>query len=122
MINVGILGAGVIAALNHLPEIANAPGMSSYGTAGQLIKDGDEIQYIRPGSADREWAEPIVKTISPPDAPSQHQDRMSCIEYGQHPELSNPPLARHVTEYLLAAETSNSQDQRIQVESHPRNL
>lgn len=99
------------------------PARSSFlrvhGSAGKLIKDGDEIQYIRPGATDREWAAPIVQTIAPPDVPNQHIEWMSCIEESRQPELSNLPLARHVTEILLAAETSNSQGRRIEVKSHP---
>ncbi len=102
------------------------PARSSFlrvhGTAGKLVKDGDEIQYIRPGATDREWAAPIVQTIAPPDAPNQHLEWMNCIDNGLQPELSNLSLARHVTEILLAAEASNSRGQRIKVKSHPGSL
>ena len=102
------------------------PARSSFlrvhGTAGKLIKANGVIQYIRPGSTDREWAAPIVQTISPPDVPNQHLEWLRCIENGLQPELANLRCARHVTEIMLAAETSNRQGRRIEVRSHPGTL
>lgn len=102
------------------------PARSSFlrvhGTAGKLIQEGEVVQYIRPGSADREWAAPIVETISPPAVPNQHLEWMRCIESGAQPEISNLRVARHVTEIMLAAEASNRQGRRIRIHSHPGEL
>ena len=102
------------------------PARSSFlrvhGTSGKLIQDKESIQFIRPGSADREWAEPIVENIFPPAVPNQHLEWMRCIEYGVQPELSNLWVARHVTEIMLAAEESNCQGRRIKIHSHPGQL
>ena len=102
------------------------PARSSFlrvhGTAGKLLQDGQNIQYIRPGSTDREWAEPIVETISPQAVPNQHEEWLHCIKAGIQPQLSNLWAARHVTEIMLAAVASNEQGRRIAIQSHPNPL
>ena len=100
------------------------PARSSYlrvhGTAGKLIKRGEEIDYIRPSSFEREWAEPLVDVIVPAPALNQHEEWLRCIEGGQQPELSNLWVARHVTEIMLAAVASNERGARIVIETDPR--
>lgn len=100
------------------------PARSSYlrvhGTAGKLHQSGDEIAYIRPGSYEREWAAPIVETITAPPVANQHAEWLRCIEQGKQPVLSNLWTARHITEVMLAAVASNEQGRRIPVQSQPR--
>ena len=93
------------------------PARSSFlrvhGTAGKLVKDGETIQFLRPGSTDREWAEPLVDEISPAPFPNQHEEWRDCILSGAQPRLSNLPAARHVTEIMLAAMQSNASGTRV---------
>jgi len=100
------------------------PARSSFlrvhGTAGKLIKRGKSIDFIRPSSFEREWAEPLVDAIMPAPAVNQHEEWLRCIESGQQPELSNLWLARHVTEIMLAAVESNESGARIAIETDPR--
>ena len=102
------------------------PARSSFlrvhGTTGKLIQDGESIQYIRPGSADREWAVPIIETMPAPGVPNQHVEWLQSIESGTQPELSNLWAARHVTEIMLAAVASNDQGRRIALQSQPYSL
>ena len=97
------------------------PARSSYlrvhGTAGKLIQEGDDIAWIRPGSYEREWAAPIVKTLSPPPVPNQHADWLRCIEDGRQPDLSSLWTARHVMEIMLAAVESNQSGRRVALRS-----
>lgn len=99
------------------------PARSSYlrvhGTAGKLIRDGESLQYIRPGSADREWAAPIVETLPAPAVPNQHAEWLGCIEAGTQPEFANLWAARHVTEIMSAAVASSAQGRRIALQSQP---
>ncbi len=100
------------------------PARSSYlrvhGTAGKLVKQSDDsIDYIRPSSYEREWAEPIIENIKPATAANQHEKWRVCIANGQQPELSNLWLARHVTEIMLAALVSNRSGGRVAVRSAP---
>ena len=99
------------------------PARSSYlrvhGTSGKLLQEGESIQYIRPASADREWAAPISETLPAPGAPNQHLEWLQCIKAGTQPELSNLWAARHVTEIMLAALASNAQGRRIDLGSQP---
>jgi len=99
------------------------PARSSYlrvhGTTGKLIQDGESLQYIRPGSADREWATPIIETLPAPGVPNQHVEWLRCIASGTQPELSNLWAARHVTEIMSAAVASNAQGRRIALQSGP---
>lgn len=100
------------------------PARSSYlrvhGTAGKLVKQTDEsIDFIRPSSFEREWAEPIVESIQPAPVPNQHAEWRDCILSGQQPELSNLWLARHVTEIMLAALASNDSGERVAISSQP---
>ena len=99
------------------------PARSTYlrvhGTTGKLIQDGESIQYLRPGSADREWAAPIIERLPAPGVPNQHVEWLRCIESGTAPELSNLWLARHVTEIMCAAIASNAQGRRIALQSQP---
>ena len=100
------------------------PARSSYlrvhGTAGKLIKRDEEIDYIRPSSFEREWAEPLVDVISPAPALNQHEEWLRCIESGDQPELSNLWVARHVTEIMLAAVASNESGARVKISTDPR--
>ena len=100
------------------------PARSSYlrvhGTAGKLIKRDEAIEYIRPSSFEREWAEPIVDVITPAPALNQHEEWLRCIESGRQPELSNLWVARHVTEIMLAAVASNDRGARITIKTDPR--
>lgn len=101
------------------------PARSSYlrvhGTAGKLIKRADDaIDYIRPSSFEREWAEPIIEQIRPAPVANQHEEWLSCINDGCQPELSNLWTARHVTEIMLAAVASNASGGRIALNSEPR--
>ncbi len=99
------------------------PARSSFlrihGTAGKLIKRGESIDFIRPSSYEREWAEPLVEAITPAPAVNQHEEWLRCIESGAQPELSNLWLARHVTEIMLAAAESNESGVRIAIETDP---
>jgi len=100
------------------------PARSSYlrvhGTAGKLVLRGDVIDYIRPSSYEREWAEPLVDEIRPTPAPNQHEEWLRCIERGAQPALSNLWTARHIMEIMLAAVTSNETGARVAVHSDPR--
>ena len=99
------------------------PARSSFlrvhGTAGKLVKTAETIQYLRPGSTDREWAEPIVDEIAPPPFPNQHAEWRDCILSGKQPQLSNLPAARHVTEIMLAAIRSNAEGRRVNLTTSP---
>ena len=100
------------------------PARSSYlrahGTAGKLIKRNDDsIDYIRPSSFEREWAEPIVERISLAPAANQHEEWLQCIKSGQQPEISNLWMARHVTEIMLAAVASNESGGRVAINTEP---
>lgn len=100
------------------------PARSSYlrvhGTAGKLIKRDDTIDYIRPSSFEREWAEPLVDVISPTPVVNQHEEWLRCIESGEQPQLSNLWVARHITEIMLAAVTSDASGARIAVDTDPQ--
>ncbi len=91
-----------------------------HGTAGKLIKRGESIDFIRPSSFEREWAEPLVDAITPAPAVNQHEEWLRCIESGAQPALSNLRLARHVTEIMLAAAESNESGARIAIETDPQ--
>ena len=97
------------------------PARSSFlrvhGTAGKLMRAGDKIQRIYPGSLDREWAAPLVETLDPPPGPNQHQEWLHCIQTQTQPQLSNIWLARHVTEIMQAAMTSNQTGRSVAVHS-----
>lgn len=99
------------------------PARSSYlrvhGTAGKLIKRDESIDYIRPSSFEREWAEPLVDEITPAPVVNQHEDWLRCIESGEQPELSNLWVARHVTEIMLAAVASQEKNARIALVTDP---
>ena len=101
------------------------PARSSFlrvhGTAGKLIQAGSKIEYIRPGSFEREWAEPIVEEITPAPVVNQHEEWLRCIESGTQPALSNLRVARHITEIMLAAAASNATGSRIAIHSDPQN-
>jgi predicted dehydrogenase len=90
-----------------------------HGTDGKLIQDGESIQWIRPSSTEREWAEPTIEQISPPPLPNQHAEWLACIQNGSQPELSNIWTARHVTDIMLAAIESNSEGRRIGIHTTP---
>ena len=90
-----------------------------HGTAGKLLRDGGSVKLVRPGSEDREWAEPIVEDVPPPLTVNQHVDWLHCIESGVQPELSNVWAARHVTEIMLAALESNQEGRRVPIHSSP---
>ena len=100
------------------------PARSSYlrvhGTAGKLIKRDEMIDCIRPSSFEREWAEPLIDEIAPTPVVNQHEEWLRCIESGKQPELSNLPVARHVTEIMLAAVASHETGARIAVETDPQ--
>ena len=100
------------------------PARSSYlrvhGTAGKLVQAGEAIEYIRPSSYEREWAEPIVETISPAPVVNQHEEWLRGIENSQQPEISNLWTARHVSEILSAAVTSNEAGRRIAIQTDPQ--
>ena len=91
-----------------------------HGTAGKLMKRDEVIDYIRPSSFEREWAEPIVDQISPAPVVNQHEEWLTCILKGHQPELSNLWAARHVTEIMLAAVASNKSGRRVSVETQPQ--
>ena len=100
------------------------PARSSFlrvhGTAGKLILRGDAIDFIRPGSFEREWAAPLVDEIRPAPVPNQHEEWLRCIESGTQPEISNLWTARHVAEIMLAAMRSNESGGRVAIHSEPR--
>lgn len=97
------------------------PARSSFlrvhGTAGKLVQDGDKIQRIRPSSTDREWAQPIVESLSPPPMLNQHEEWLHCIEAGTQPQIANIWTARHITEIMLAAMASNQMGRSVAVQS-----
>lgn len=99
------------------------PARSSFlrvhGTAGKLVKRAESIDYIRPSSFEREWAEPLIDEIAPAPVVNQHEEWLRCIKSGEQPELSNLQVARHVTEIMLAAVASNQSGARIPVETDP---
>ncbi len=99
------------------------PARSSFlrvhGTAGKLVLRDDVIDYIRPSSYEREWAEPLVDKIEPAPVVNQHEEWLRCIERGAQPELSNLWTARHITEIMLAAVTSNAEGGRVAIHSDP---
>ncbi len=90
-----------------------------HGTTGKLIQDGSQIQWVRPSSTDREFAEPVSEPINPSPIANQHVQWLECITNGQQPELSNIWIARHVTEIMLAAVASNEEGRRINIHSTP---
>ena len=100
------------------------PARSSFlrvhGAAGKLVKRAERIDYIRPSSFEREWAEPLIDEIAPAPVLNQHEDWLRCIESGAQPELSNLHVARHVTEIMLAAVASNQSGARIAVDTDPQ--
>ncbi len=100
------------------------PARSSYlrvhGTAGKLIKRDESIDYIRPSSFEREWAEPLVDEIRPAPVVNQHEEWLRCIDSGEQPQLSNLWVARHVTEIMLAAVASHDKGARIAVKTDPQ--
>ena len=99
------------------------PARSSFlrvhGTAGKLIQTGGKIEFVRPGSYEREWAEPIVNEILPPPVVNQHEEWLGCIKRGQQPDVSNLWTARHVTEIMLAAVSSSAAGTRVAIQSDP---
>lgn len=90
-----------------------------HGTTGKLIQDGSQIQWVRPSSTDREFAEPVTEPINSSSVVNQHVQWMDCIANGQQPELSNIWTARHVTEIMLAAVESNEEGRRVNIHSTP---
>ena len=100
------------------------PARSSFlrvhGTAGKLIQRGETMDYIRPSSYEREWAEPLVDEIVPAPVVNQHEEWLRCIDNGSQPEVSNLWTARHITEIMLAAVTSNEECRRVAIHSEPR--
>jgi predicted dehydrogenase len=93
-----------------------------HGTDGKLWNPGKKdsiLDLIRPGSYDREWAEPIVEPLVVPHVPNQHEEWLMHIHEGTQPKLSNIWTARHVTEVLLAAQESNRTGTPICIESVP---
>ena len=101
-------------------DAARSSYLRVHGTAGKLIQQGELIEFIRPGSLDREWAEPIIDEIRPAPVTNQHQDWLDCILSARQPELSNLYTARHVTEIMQAALASNDTGRRIAVVSDPQ--
>ena len=97
------------------------PARSSFlrvhGTAGKLVQDGDKIRKIRPGSTDREWAQPLVEWLSPAPVVNPHEEWLHCIETASQPQISNVQSARHVTEIMLAAVASNRDGRRVAIQS-----
>ena len=100
------------------------PARSSFlrvhGTAGKLIQSEESIEYIRPSSFEREWAAPLVDEIRPAPVVNQHEEWLRCIENGKQPEISNLWTARHITEIMLAAVSSNEEGRRIAIHSDPK--
>ncbi|MDE2749107.1 MAG: Gfo/Idh/MocA family oxidoreductase [Chloroflexota bacterium] len=100
------------------------PARSSFlrvhGTAGKLVLRGDVIDFIRPSSYEREWAEPLVDEILPAPALNQHEEWLRCILAGSQPQISNLWTARHISEIMLAAVASNDEGRRVAVHSEPR--
>ena len=100
------------------------PARSSFlrvhGTAGKLVKRDEAIDFIRPSSFEREWAEPLVDEIKPAPVANQHDEWLRCIESGEQPELSNLWVARHVTEIMLAAVASHESGARVAIDTDPR--
>ena len=90
-----------------------------HGTAGKLIQEGDSIDWIRPGSYEREWAAPIVDKLTPEPVPNQHEEWLRCIESGRQPALSNIWAARHVMEIMLAAQESHETGRRVKPRTSP---
>jgi predicted dehydrogenase len=100
------------------------PARSSFlrlhGTAGKLVLRGDAIDYIRPSSYEREWAEPLVDEILPAPVDNQHEEWRRCINAGSQPQISNLWTARHITEIMLAAVASNERGRRVAIHSEPQ--
>ncbi|MDE2852625.1 MAG: Gfo/Idh/MocA family oxidoreductase [Chloroflexota bacterium] len=100
------------------------PARSSFlrvhGTAGKLVLRGDVIDFIRPSSYEREWAEPLVDEILPAPALNQHEEWLRCILAGSQPQISNLWTARHISEIMQAAVASNDEGRRVAVHSEPR--
>lgn len=90
-----------------------------HGTTGKLLKDGAEIDWVKPGSTDREWAKPVTERLTPTPKVNQHAEWLACIEAGKQPDLSHIWAARHVTEIMLAAAKSNADGRRVAVHSTP---
>lgn len=93
-----------------------------HGTGGKLWspgQDGGLLDWIRPGSYDREWAAPIVDHLAVPPVANQHAEWLEHIRQGTQPRLSNIWTARHVTEVLLAAQESSQVSSPIPVASAP---
>jgi len=99
---------------------ARSSFLRAHGTAGKLVLRGDVIDYIRPSSYEREWAEPLVDEIRPAPVVNQHEEWLRCIEAGAQPEISNLWTARHITEIMLAALKSNEEGGRVAIHSNPR--
>lgn len=90
-----------------------------HGTTGKLIKEKHEIAWVKPGSMEREWADPITERLTPSLQINQHAEWLQYIQQQQQPELSNIWAARHVTEILLAAMQSNIEGKRVEIQSTP---
>ncbi len=102
------------------------PARSSYlrvhGTAGKLHQSAGKIDIIRPGSSEREWAAPVIESITPPAVVNQHAEWLRCMQRGEQPALSNLWTARHIMEVMLAAVAADQQGRRVAVASQPRAL
>ncbi len=100
-------------------DAARSSYLRVHGSRGKLLQDGDALRRIRPSSAEREWAAPIVETLPLPEAANQHLEWLRCIEAGAQPELSNLWMARHVTEIMQAALVSNAEGRRLTLQTQP---
>lgn len=93
-----------------------------HGTDGKLLSPGKNASspdWIRPGSLDRERAEPVVEHLTASPFPNQHEEWLQHIHEGTQPQLSNIWTARHVMEVLLAAQESSRSGTPISVKSVP---
>lgn len=102
---------------------ARTATLSVHGSDGKIdLQQGANKRFLRtvPSSADREHAPPIVEPIQAPAVPSQHEDWLQHIRQGTQPALSNLWTARHVTEILLATQSSSQTDKSIAIGSSPR--
>ncbi len=93
-----------------------------HGTSGKLWWPGSEghgLDLLRPSSATRENAPPLLEHPPVAAGENQHAEWLRCIRKRAQPELSTVWTARHITEILLAAQQSSGSGTRCALHTSP---
>jgi predicted dehydrogenase len=93
-----------------------------HGTRGKLTSPGLEdnpLTHWTPGSYTREDIPPVPRAVDvdPFEVGNAHRHFVDCIRAGRQPPLSNAPMARHVTEVLLAGLESAKLGRPVEIRS-----